>query len=167
MDDAYSDLLLCICWGVVWRFVTKKDNLSFIMAMLGIMAVLSGALRHITKKPFPTAFPLLIMTAFLGITLYFHDNGQDNRLALNTGIFEISLLTGAYLSYSNWWAYILAYNLGLFLFITATRIGFDLLILKKLGDIGFTFFLGAYLVYTILERFGKPLLRKMNDAYIK
>lgn len=100
---------------------SKKGSTSMIILMC-MVAIISGVLWNITGKPFPTAFPLLIMVAFLSVSYYQYSRGivELKTIILQLLIFEVGLVIGVHLSYDNWLSYLIAYNIGGVMFILAS-----------------------------------------------
>ena len=134
-------------------------NIEVIMVITSLLTILCGALRYFTNKPWPTDIFLLINVSFLGI-LYYKKVQRDLPVRIYTMLFlfEVSLLLGGYLSYGkgleygNWISYFLAYNLGFLLFISVIFLRVNLNLFIKLGEIGFTFFLGAEIPYSLIKK---------------
>ena len=134
-------------------------NIEVIMVITSLLTILCGALRYFTNKPWPTAIFLLMNVSFLGI-LYYKKVQRDLPVRIYTMLFlfEVSLLLGGYLSYGkgleygNWISYFLAYNLGFLLFISVIFLRVNLNLFIKLGEIGFTFFLGAEIPYSLIKK---------------
>lgn len=129
------------------------------MVITSLLTILCCALRYFTNKPWPTAIFLLMNVSFLGI-LYYKKVQRDLPVRIYTMLFlfEVSLLLGGYLSYGkgleygNWISYFLAYNLGFLLFISVIFLRVNLNLFIKLGEIGFTFFLGAEIPYSLIKK---------------
>lgn len=138
--------------------IMVKSPWSLTAFILGtsVFAIIVGYIRLTTGKPFPTAFFLLLGVAFLGIVYYFYEEKKKLKiqLTLSVSIFELGLLIGSILSYDNWWTYLISYNIGILIFVMAKERNLNVFLLKKLGEIGFSFFLGAQILYTMLCNLG-------------
>ena len=134
-------------------------NIEFTIVITSVLTVLCGTLRYFTSKPWPTAIFLLINVSFLGI-LYYKKVQRDMPVRIYTMLllFEISLLLGGYLSYGkglvhgDWISYFIAYNLGFFIFMSIIFLKMNFKLFIKLGEVGFTFFLGAEIPYSLIKK---------------
>ena len=137
---------------VFWKRIDKIDNYSSVsvsMLVVSIMSIIIGYLRSELGINLPTAFFLLLGISFLGLKLKF--NGIK-AFGINLIIYEVALFISAHLSYSDvFLRYIIAYNLGILLFIVFMTINAHIPIMSKLGDIGFVFFLGPAVTNSIID----------------
>lgn len=153
----YFILIAIIGVNIFIRKSGKENNkLKMIIILFSIFSIFSGIIRRYMEIPFPTAFFLLMFIAFLGIAYnyYIERNISKKEIWSYWIIFEISMIISTLLSYKDMFvAYIIAYNLGIALFVLAKQIKLNLQLAKKLGEIGFTFFLGADVPYKLLSNF--------------
>lgn len=117
-----------------------KVNWLYYAICAGSLAI--GALRYWTGKPFPTALCLLMCVGLIGYI--FKQRGWDKVLVRLIVIFEVTLIIASALSYGEkvYW-YFIAYNLGFAAFFLFERYNVGMKAFDKLGELGFTFFLGA------------------------
>lgn len=156
-------------------FDKKFFNMSFeavmilITVLLALAAFATGFFRHMTGLPLPTAFFLLISVSFLGMT-YNYSNSRKTVIVC-FGIFEIGLVSSVILSYPDMIAsYIVAYNLGFLLFFGFEKLNASFALADKLGSMGFTFFLGADILYKVVCRyvdFGQSYLMTALGCVVK
>lgn len=149
--------LIAIAGSIIYWYTRKKEITSvLVVSVIGIFAILLGFIRFKTGRPFPTAFFLLLNTAFLG---YYHKMQIDGQLPKKTmawvlAVFEASLAIAVYLSYQNmFFHYVFAYNIGIFLVLGAEKINLKFDPFINLGKIGYAFFLGAGIPYALVGRF--------------
>ena len=127
-------------------------------------AIVVGAVRYIYKIPFPTAFFLLIGMAIFGVYIKILDDAEmvskarAKRMAPILFIFEVSLAVSAVLSYQNQWIfYMISYNTGISIFFLFKTLnsgkGTLNAFLIEIGKVGFTFFLGADIPISVIDRF--------------
>ena len=132
-------------------------NLLFTLLSLG--AIVLGIMRHVTAKPFPTAFFLLQLVGIIG-----YNWKKQNTIPLrHIAIFEFVLILSSFLSYGEkviW--YFLAYNIGGICFVIFMKKNLSSKVLDKFGSLGFTFFLGADLPTLTLKKFNICNLTEVN-----
>ena len=118
----------------------SKINWLYYATCAGSLAI--GALRYWTGKPFPAALCLLMCVGLIGYM--FKQRGWNKVLVRLIVIFEVTLIIASTLSYGEkvYW-YFIAYNLGFAAFFLFERYNFGIKAFDKLGELGFTFFLGA------------------------
>lgn len=138
----------------------RIDMKNVTILVLMAFAVIVGYVRHVTGTPFPTAYFLLMAVAFMG--MYFNpeisrERGEENvfrNQIIRIFIFEFGLLISAWLSYgSQVIAYMIAYNIGIVLFLVFNGTEIEFGLLEKLSELGFAFFLCAGIPMIIIERF--------------
>lgn len=119
------------------------------MFLLAGLSIITGIIRFFTKLPFPTAYFLLLSIGFLGV---FADRKNLFQLIF---IFEAGLIVSTPFSYETKAIYyIIAYNIGIISFFQIKKKeNLSLSFFNKLGDLGFTFFLGAGIPITIFNYF--------------
>ena len=133
----------------------SKRNIVTV-SICGILSIGLGILRFSTGKPFPTAFFLLINVAIIAACYYELVEGKITRKRFISlvVIFEVTLVIAVLLSYKDmFFHYIGAYNVGLLLTYFACKKSINWTMFKNLGSIGFAFFLGAGIPYTLVSRF--------------
>ena len=107
-----------------------------------ILSVVVGFLRGYTGKELPVAIFLMNSVAMLG--LFYKMNGGLKGVWISLVMFEITLFSTTILGYSDKWIlYVLSYNVALLLFYFFEKQNVNNISLEKLGELGFTFFLGA------------------------
>ena len=117
-----------------------KVNWLYYVTCAGSLCI--GALRYWTGKPYPTALCLLMSVGLIGYML--QQRGWNKALVRLIAIFEVTLIIASALSYGEkvlW--YFIAYNLGFAAFFMFERYIVGVKAFDKLGELGFTFFLGA------------------------
>lgn len=120
---------------------------------LGVLSVITGVLRYKTGLPLPTAFFLLISMSFLGIylNLYFKKQLSKKDFLTLTIIYFIFLIPSVILSYRETWiSYIIAYAVGFATVYVFGNKNYNITMFESLGKIGFTFFLGADIIYSYI-----------------
>ena len=120
--------------------IKMQVNWLYYATCAGSLAI--GALRYWTGKPFPTALCLLMCVGLIGYM--FMQRGWNKALVRMIAIFEVTLIIASALSYGEkvYW-YFIAYNLGFAAFFLLERYNIVIKAFDKLGELGFTFFLGA------------------------
>ena len=136
-------LPIMIVFFVLLTFLKRKKpkiNWLYYATCAGSLAI--GALRYCTGKPFPTALCLLMCVGLIGYM--FKQRGWDKSIIRLIVMFEVTLLIASALSYGEkvYW-YFIAYNLGFAAFFLFERYNVGMKAFDKLGELGFTFFLGA------------------------
>ena len=133
----------------------------FLTIICSTLALFTAILRYFTGKPFPSAIFLLNGVSIIGIYYWFLQ-GELVKLKFLFIIYEVGLFLAVPLSYPNKIIeYISAYNIGILVFIVFakfikgnSKVSY---FLKKIGEIGFTFFLGADIVYILYFRYFSPI----------
>ena len=149
-----------ICFFVfiffVGKYVAKSNAPKYWILFWGMVSLGASYLRYITGKPIPTAFPLLFLVALLGIEYFFqvNDKMQKTNIMCCLGVFETVLIVSTKLSYDNWLYYVIAYNIGIGLFVFMSKQEWKSKLLIKLGEIGFSFFLCFDIIFSIMFRLG-------------
>lgn len=120
--------------------IKMQVNWLYYATCAGSLAI--GALRYWTGKPFPTALCLLMSVGLIGYML--QQRGWNKALVRMIAIFEVTLIIASALSYGEkvYW-YFIAYNLGFAALFLFERYNIGVKAFDKLGELGFTFFLGA------------------------
>lgn len=127
-------------------------NMLFYMTCAGSMVI--GTLRFFTGMPFPTALCLLMCVGLIGYMQNKAVGIADKRLISKIVLFEVTLVVASALSYGDrvYW-YFIAYNLGFTAYLLFQRFNISIKIFDKLGELGFTFFLGAGIPMVFLGLF--------------
>lgn len=136
---------------VLLKFFNKVNSIIIIekyFYFLCLFSILCAFIRFYSNKAFPTALFLLILIGLLGLIEY-RERKLIPRFFL---IFELCLFISSILSYPNWVSYIIAYNCGIVLFYLFLFYKFNIKILHDIGVVGFSFFLGAEIPYTLIGR---------------
>lgn len=124
-----------------------------LLCVIMLLAIITGLARYTTNVHFPTAFFLLQGVAYMGI--YFREmlDGviSQKSLCKLLVIFEIGLVISIVLSYHNAISYFIAYNIGFGVFWLYYQVNINHVLSIKLGEIGFTFFLGAEIPYYLIQ----------------
>ena len=147
-----------ICFFVfiffVGKYVAKSNAPKYWILFWGMVSLGAGYLRYITGKPIPTAFPLLFLVALLGIEFFIQENDKIQKMDIMCclGVFEAVLIVSTKLSYDNWLYYVIAYNIGIVLFVFMSKQEWKSKLLIKLGEIGFPFFLCFDIIFSIMSR---------------
>ncbi len=133
------------------RYKSMTDKLFFAVCLGSIVI---GVLRFVTGKPFPTALCLLICVGLIGYMQKQVGNLMKRKLLYRIVLFEVTLVIASALSYGDrvYW-YFIAYNLGFAFYFMFQRYNVFCVLLEKLGELGFTFFLGAGIPMCFLSRF--------------
>ena len=124
----------------------KKKRISpkILFYVVCVGSILIAILRYVTGKPFPTALCLLMCVGMIGFMQKKSGILCNEHLVKIILVFEITLFVASMLSYGNkvYW-YFIAYNLGFLAFFLFQKQELSLKLFDKLGELGFTFFLGA------------------------
>lgn len=141
----------------------KMMSVSYFVFALG--ALVLGLLRFYFQKPFPTAIFLMSCVGFLGF-FYHACKLCIKKLWKHIVIFEVVLIVSSILSYRDMFGYyLLSYNGAMGLFFLFEQCNFNISFLKKIGSLGFTFFLGAEIPYCLLTYFF-PMLNQNIYLFI-
>ena len=138
----------------VLLLMTKKGECQselYYGSCIGSLAI--GVLRNMTGKPFPTALCLLISVGLLGFMQRSYKEKKDGRkFRVMVIIFELTLVIASMLSYGKrvYW-YFIAYNIGFVLFFFFQKYNVSVKMLERLGNLEFTFFLGASIPMMLLR----------------
>ena len=127
---------------------TLKVDWLYYATCAGSLAI--AALRYWTGKPFPTALCLLMCVGIIGYC--FKQRGWNKSIVRMIVLFEMTLIIASALSYGEkvYW-YFIAYNLGFAAFFLFERYNVGMKAFDKLGELGFTFFLGASIPIYIIR----------------
>lgn len=138
-------LPIMVVFFVLLTALKKNENMLkmlFYTTCTGSLVI--GALRFLTGMPFPTALCLLMCVGLIGYMQNKAGGIADKKLICKIALFEITLVIASSLSYGDkvYW-YFIAYNMGFAAYFLFQRFNISIKILDKLGELGFTFFLGA------------------------
>jgi len=145
-----------LCPRKIRNKIIRKNFPCVVMASLSFGAILTGYVRMKTGVNFPTALFLLMSIAYLG---FFWKLCDEKRIPITTLlycllIFELGLEVSVVCSYTDTiLRYLISYNIGLLLFGVLKIKNIDCKWFKKIGNIGFTFFLGAEIPYSVMNKF--------------
>ena len=128
----------------------KKSKIKWLYYTHCAGSLAIGTLRYLTGKPFPTALCLLKCVGLIGYM--FKQRGWDKSLIRFIVMFEVTLTIASALSYGEkvYW-YFIAYNLGFAALFLFERYNVGIKAFDKLGELGFTFFLGASIPICIIR----------------
>lgn len=136
----------------------KTTRVQLLYFFFAVGAIVCGFMRFYFQKPFPTAIFLMTCMGFFGYFYHKYDICRKN--VWNIIVFEVSLLVSGYLSYQEMLPYYeISYNGALVLFFLFCRRNIGIRAFDKLGQLGFTFFLGAGIPKVLLSYYF-PLLRE-------
>lgn len=128
-------VILALCKG-------NKRWLTMSFYALCVSALIIGFMRMLTGKPFPTALCLLQLVGLLGY--FYHERGLGREVKTKLCCFEGVLVAASYMSYDyKVIFYFVAYNIGILVFYCFKRYNLSVRSFDRLGELGFTFFLGA------------------------
>ncbi len=107
-----------------------------------------------TGNPFPTALCLLMCVGLIGYMQKKCRVIADKTLIKKIVVFEFILAIASTLSYAEkvYW-YLIAYNLGFAAYFVFQRFDLRCKPFEKLGELGFTFFLGAGIPMSFISKF--------------
>lgn len=141
-------------------FGRQIDMKMVTIIALMMLSIIVGYVRYRTGIPFPTAYFLLMAVAFLGLNFRkIMLGGGYQKYELRNGIirilvFEFGLFIAAWLSYGNEVSsYIIAYNVGLVLFLLFYSKRWELKPYVFLSYLGFPFFLCPEIPMAVVESF--------------
>lgn len=119
-------------FGDEWKnelFILGRIGVVIFLMMAGFLLQMIGLIGCISKKENKALSP------------------KELRYIM---IFELTLAIAAPLSYPNWWAYLVAYNIGILLFYIFKNFNLANHYASSFSRVGFTFFLGAQIpIYAI------------------
>lgn len=144
-------LPIMIMFFVMLPFIKncREHKIKYVWMILCFLCLSTAILRYFTGKPFPTALCLLMLVGLLGVM-----EKKDPKMALKSlANYELLLVLSTYLSYgSQAICYFVAYNLGFLLFFLFKYKKMNIFIFKIIGELGFTFFLGAAIPMMLLVK---------------
>ena len=134
----------------------KKDLKRWVPIALyicSIGAIGFALLRYFSGLSFPTAIFLLLQEGLMGCIIQ-QENGCSNRFQKSLIIFEGTLLLSTFFSYPLTLAieYIVAYNIGICLFVLFMKKKIHSKVFAWLGTLGFTMFLGDVIPIIVVNR---------------
>ena len=157
--------VLIMLYGMI--LIMKKDlrrwvPIAFMVCAAGSLGF--ALLRFFTGLHFPTAIFLLLQEGLLGCMIQ-QSNGFSKKPKVYLLIFEVTLIISTLLSYPLALAieYIIAYNVGIGLFVLFIKEDISLKGLKWIGTLGFTMFLGDIIPIIVINRM-VPALRDLPIA---
>lgn len=129
----------------------SENTIEKIFIAGGGFTVFISLLRFITKKPFPTAFGLLLLLGLIGIQ--YKEYGDIRSISRYLEIYAAAFVPSVILAY-RWDAigYIAAYVIGIAIFVYADKYKVSVEAMNKLGSVGFSFFLVSDIPHIILEK---------------
>jgi len=138
--------IMIIFFGILCCIKNKlKQMISWAYGALAVGAVLCAVTRYVVGMPFPTALFLLQMIGLIGCMSKQEETVFSRNELRYIIVFELTLGIAAPLSYPNWWAYLVAYNLGILLFYIFRNFNLTNRPAAWFSTVGFTFFLGAHI----------------------
>lgn len=145
-------LPIMVVFFLLLLFLKSKERWYFFLYLLVCCGSIGiGALRYFTGRPFPTALCLLMCVGLLGYQYRKCDGNLTKELQRYILLFEIVLIIASWLSYGNGVVrYFIAYNLGFLTFYLFKKYDIHLQFFIRLGELGFTFFLGAHIPMLVL-----------------
>lgn len=143
--------IMIIFFGILCCVKNRlKQMIPLVYGTLATAAVLCATARYLIGMPFPTALFLLQMIGLIGCISKKENKALSPKELRYIMIFELTLAIAAPLSYPNWWAYLLAYNIGILLFYIFKNFNLANHYATSFSRVGFTFFLGAQIpIYAI------------------
>ena len=157
--------VLIMLYGMI--LIMKKDlrrwvPIAFMVCAAGSLGF--AILRFFTGLHFPTAILLLLQEGLLGCMIQ-QNNGFSKKPKVYLLIFEVTLIISTLLSYPLALAieYIIAYNVGIGLFVLFMKEDFSSKGLKWIGTLGFTMFLGDIIPVIVINRI-VPAMRDLPIA---
>lgn len=157
--------ILIILYGMI--LIMKKDlrrwvPIAFMVCTLGSLGF--AVLRYFTGLSFPTAIFLLLLEGLFGCMIQ-QNNGFSKKTKVYLLIFEVTLIISTLLSYPLALAieYIIAYNVGIGLFVLFMKNDICSKGLKWIGTLGFTMFLGDIIPVVVINRI-IPAMRDLPTA---
>lgn len=114
-------------------------------------------IRFSTGINLPTAFGLLTGVGIIGWIYKDLNSQREATILWYILVFNISLIISAILSYQDRaFLYIISYNLAFVVFYIFKRLNLNNVLLTKLSNIGFTFFLCSVIPFKLCERYLYP-----------
>lgn len=157
--------VLIMLYGMI--LIMKKDlrrwvPIAFMVCAFGSLGF--ALLRFFTGLHFPTAIFLLLQEGLLGCMIQ-QNGGFSKKPRVYLLVFEITLIISTLLSYPLALAieYIIAYNVGIGLFVLFMKEDISSKGLKWIGTLGFTMFLGDIIPIIVINRM-VPALRDLPIA---
>lgn len=138
----------------------RKPNGLFYITCIGSIAI--GTLRYMTGKPFLTALCLLMCVGLIGYMQKQSNQLLNKDLIRNVLLFEVTLVIASALSYGDkvYW-YFIAYNLAFVVYFLFQKYNWTFRPFEQLGELGFTFFLGASIPIKLIALF-YPTISDLN-----
>lgn len=138
----------------------RKANGLFYITCVG--SIFLGTLRYMTGQPFPTALCLLMCVGLIGYMQKQSNQLLNKELIRNMLLFEVTLVIASALSYGDkvYW-YFIAYNLSFVVYFLFQKHKWAFRPFEQLGELGFTFFLGASIPIKLIALF-YPTITDLN-----
>lgn len=137
------------------KYMKLKITTLFYLSCLG--SLIASFCRFFLDYPMPTAFGLLSGVSILGWMYKEKQGSSPCSIVYYLLLYNVVLAVSTYWSYADMASmYFLSYNLGLAIFFVFQKLNISSLILQKLSEIGFTFFLGAAIPLKIVEKHFMP-----------
>lgn len=159
IGSAWMLSIMVIFFSVVAICKENVGNRMHIFYVLfAILSVITSIGRWYTGKALPTAIFLMSLVGMIGF-LYNRNGSFTKTIWKYLFSFEVVLLTSVILSYGShkFPYYIIAYNTAFILFYIYRHFNLNLYLSKKLGEQGFTFFLGAGIPLFFFQLFTETL----------
>lgn len=157
--------ILIMLYGMI--LIMKKDlrrwiPIAFKVCSAGALGF--AILRYLTGLHFPTAIFLLLQEGLLGCMIQ-QNNGFSKKPKVYLLIFEVTLIISTLLSYPLALAieYIIAYNIGIALFVLFMKKDIHSNAFAWMGMLGFTMFLGDIIPVVVINRI-VPAMRHLPIA---
>lgn len=157
--------IVIMLYGMI--LIMKKDlkrwvPIAFMVCATGSLGF--AILRFFTGLHFPTAIFLLLQEGLLGCMIQ-QNCGLSKKPRIYLLVFEITLIISTLLSYPLALAieYIIAYNIGIALFVLFMDKNICSIVLKWIGTLGFTMFLGDIIPVVVINRI-VPAMRHLPIA---
>lgn len=147
-------LPIMIIFFISLLLINKIGGVTSLFYISCIGSLLIAVVRYLTEKPFPTALCLLICVGLIGFMQKDSKGIFDKSFIIKLIVFEVILVSASALSYGEkvYW-YFIAYNLGFAVYFLFQNYNISIRVFEKLGELGFTFFLGANIPMNLLKIF--------------
>lgn len=147
-------LPIMIIFFISLLLINKIGGVTSLFYISCIGSLLIAVVRYLTEKPFPTALCLLICVGLIGFMQKDSKGIFDKSFIIKLIVFEVILVSASALSYGEkvYW-YFIAYNLSFAVYFLFQNYNISIRVFEKLGELGFTFFLGANIPMNLLKIF--------------
>lgn len=147
-------IVLYIVFAIQKSF-SINSGLLFYTICLG--TIFMSFIRFSTGVNLPTAFGLLTSVGIIGWIYKELDPQRKIIILWNILFFNMTLIISSILSYQDKaLLYIISYNLAFVIFYFFKRLDLNIVLLTKLSNIGFTFFLCSGIPFKLCERYLYP-----------